>query len=115
MEFSLVFYRHACVGSIRTSWMVLIFRSVYYPSLFLVFLVLLMVILFCTFSRINLFSFYLFFESRLIPTVFLILGWGYQSERLQAGIYLLFYTLLASLPMLVGIFYVYDFFSSCKQ
>jgi NADH-ubiquinone oxidoreductase chain 4 len=52
-----------------------------------------------------LFSFYLFFESSLIPTVFLILGWGYQPERLQAGIYLLFYTLLASLPILVGIFY----------
>jgi NADH-ubiquinone oxidoreductase chain 4 len=71
-----------------------------------------MVMLFCIFSRINLFSFYLFFESRLIPTLFLILGWGYQPERLQAGIYLLFYTLLASLPMLVGIFYVYDFLGS---
>ena len=30
-----------------------------------------------------------------------------QPERLQAGIYLLFYTLLASLPLLVGIFYIY--------
>jgi NADH-ubiquinone oxidoreductase chain 4 len=38
----------------------------------------------------------------------LILGWGYQPERVQAGIYLLFYTLLASLPLLVGILYVYD-------
>jgi NADH-ubiquinone oxidoreductase chain 4 len=50
--------------------------------------------------------FYVFFESSLIPTLFLILGWGYQPERLQAGIYLLFYTLLASLPLLVGIFYL---------
>jgi NADH-ubiquinone oxidoreductase chain 4 len=49
--------------------------------------------------------FYLFFERRLIPTLFLILGWGYQPERLQAGIYLLFYTLLVSLPILIGIFY----------
>lgn len=55
------------------------------------------------------FSFYLFFEGRLIPTLFLILGWGYQPERLQAGIYLLFYTLLASLPLLIGIFYIYNF------
>nr|URX53223.1 NADH dehydrogenase subunit 4 [Rugitermes laticollis] len=89
-----------------------VFRSFFYPGFFLFFIVLLMVMLFCTFSSINLFSFYLFFESSLIPTVFLILGWGYQPERLQAGIYLLFYTLLASLPMLVGIFYIYDFFSS---
>jgi NADH-ubiquinone oxidoreductase chain 4 len=71
-----------------------------------------LLLLFCTFSRINLFSFYLFFESSLIPTVFLILGWGYQPERLQADIYLLFYTLLASLPILVGIFYVYSVLNS---
>nr|AIY61940.1 NADH dehydrogenase subunit 4 [Rugitermes sp. A TB-2014] len=89
-----------------------VFRSFFYPGLFLFFVVLLMIMLFCTFSSINLFSFYLFFESSIIPTVFLILGWGYQPERLQAGIYLLFYTLLASLPMLVGIFYIYNFFSS---
>jgi len=43
-----------------------------------------------------------------VPTLFLILGWGYQPERVQAGIYLLFYTLLASLPLLVGILFVYD-------
>jgi NADH:ubiquinone oxidoreductase subunit 4 (subunit M) len=58
--------------------------------------------LYCTFRRIGLLSFYIFFESRLIPTLFLILGWGYQPEQVQAGIYLLFYTLLASLLLLVG-------------
>jgi NADH-ubiquinone oxidoreductase chain 4 len=36
------------------------------------------------------------------------LGWGYQPERVQAGVYLLFYTLLASLPLLVGILFVYN-------
>jgi len=65
--------------------------------------------LYCTFRRINLLSFYIFFfESRLIPILFLILGWGYQPETVQAGIYLLFYTLLASLPLLVGILFVYN-------
>jgi len=44
--------------------------------------------------------FYLFFELRLIPTFFIIIGWGYQPERLQAGVYLILYTLLASLPLL---------------
>ena len=33
---------------------------------------------------------HIFFERRLIPTLFLILSWGYQPESLQAGIYLLF-------------------------
>lgn len=50
--------------------------------------------------------FYLFFERRLIPTLFLILGWGFQPERLQAGLYLLFYTLFASLPLLLRLFYI---------
>nr|WDE73849.1 NADH dehydrogenase subunit 4 [Lophosia sp.] len=78
-----------------------------YSNLFLLNIVLLLLLLIMTFSSINLFMFYLFFESSLIPTLFLILGWGYQPERLQAGMYLLFYTLLASLPMLIGIFYLY--------
>lgn len=76
-----------------------------YKNLFLLNVVILLLLLVLTFRRINLFMFYLFFERRLIPTLFLILGWGYQPERLQAGIYLLFYTLLVSLPMLIGIFY----------
>jgi len=40
--------------------------------------------------------------------VFFILGWCYQPGRVQAGIYLLFYTLFASLPLLVGILFVYN-------
>lgn len=59
-----------------------------------------------SFCATNFFLFYLFFEIRLIPTLLLILGWGYQPERIRAGIYLLFYTLLASLPILMGIFFL---------
>nr|QXG19345.1 NADH dehydrogenase subunit 4 [Drosophila mojavensis baja] len=77
-----------------------------YEKLFLFNILVLLMFLVLTFSSMNLFMFYLFFESSLIPTLFLILGWGYQPERLQAGIYLLFYTLLVSLPMLIGIFYL---------
>nr|YP_002274310.1 NADH dehydrogenase subunit 4 [Parafronurus youi]ABY53357.1 NADH dehydrogenase subunit 4 [Parafronurus youi] len=83
-------------------------KSNYYSNLFLFMILFLMIMLYCTFSSCNLFLFYLFFEGSLIPTLFLILGWGYQPERVQAGMYLLFYTLLASLPLLVGIFYIYE-------
>nr|UCU06775.1 NADH dehydrogenase subunit 4 [Xylota coquilletti] len=79
-----------------------------YKNLFLLNVLLLLLMLVLTFSSMNLFMFYLFFESSLIPTLFLILGWGYQPERLQAGMYLLFYTLLVSLPMLIAIFYLYN-------
>jgi NADH-ubiquinone oxidoreductase chain 4 len=48
----------------------------------------------------------IFFESRLIPTLFVSLGWGYKPERVQAGIYVLLDTLLVSLPLLFGILLV---------
>jgi NADH-ubiquinone oxidoreductase chain 4 len=76
-------------------------------SYFMFLLIFLILFLYLSFFSINIFLFYLFFERRLIPTLFLILGWGYQPERLQAGIYLLFYTLFASLPLLFSIFYIY--------
>nr|QVL28809.1 NADH dehydrogenase subunit 4 [Parhelophilus kurentzovi]UXG19011.1 NADH dehydrogenase subunit 4 [Lejops sp.] len=79
-----------------------------YKNLFMLNVLVLLLLLLLTFSSMNLFMFYLFFESSLIPTLFLILGWGYQPERLQAGMYLLFYTLLVSLPMLIIIFYLYN-------
>nr|YP_010022281.1 NADH dehydrogenase subunit 4 [Pentatoma semiannulata]QOL12471.1 NADH dehydrogenase subunit 4 [Pentatoma semiannulata] len=71
-------------------------------------LIILLMLLFMmlTFSSLNMFMFYLWFESSLIPTLFLIFGWGYQPERISAGYYLLFYTLFASLPLLLGIFYI---------
>nr|ATN41136.1 NADH dehydrogenase subunit 4 [Pterygota sp. 3 LC-2017] len=79
---------------------------------FLLNIMCLLLLLILTFSSMNLFLFYVFFESSLIPTIFLIFGWGYQPERLQAGLYLLFYTLFASLPLLMVLFFVMsDFFT----
>nr|YP_008757603.1 NADH dehydrogenase subunit 4 [Occasjapyx japonicus]AEV44868.1 NADH dehydrogenase subunit 4 [Occasjapyx japonicus] len=80
-----------------------VLRSGYYHGMFLVLVVFLTLFLVLAFSSVDLLLFYIFFESSLVPTLLLIFGWGYQPERLQAGVYLLFYTLLASLPMLVGI------------
>lgn len=53
------------------------------------------------FLCIHLMYFYIFFEISLIPTLVLIIGWGYQPERLQAGIYIMLYTIRASLPLLL--------------
>nr|ARH54684.1 NADH dehydrogenase subunit 4 [Tachinus subterraneus] len=89
-----------------------IFIKSFYYNLFLCMLLLLLFSLFCTFASMNLLVFYLFFEMSLIPTLILILGWGYQPERIQAGTYLLFYTLFASLPMMISIFFYYKSFYS---
>lgn len=59
-----------------------------------------------TFFLSNIFHFYIFFEIVLIPTIILITKYGKQPERLQAGIYLLIYTILASLPLLVSILFI---------
>lgn len=83
-----------------------VFKINNYVTYFIFLILFLLGMLILTFSSINLFLFYVFFERSLIPTLFLILGWGYQPERLQAGVYLLFYTLLASLPLLISIFYI---------
>nr|QKY63827.1 NADH dehydrogenase subunit 4 [Triatoma longipennis] len=83
-----------------------VYKTMNYSGEFMVVNIFLLVFLVLSFSTVNLFLFYLFFESSLIPTLFLIFGWGYQPERLSAGFYLLFYTLFASLPLLLGIFYV---------
>nr|YP_010954753.1 NADH dehydrogenase subunit 4 [Dorcus tityus]WMW30138.1 NADH dehydrogenase subunit 4 [Dorcus tityus] len=89
-----------------------ILKSNYFTSLYLFTLLVLLISLFCTFASLNLFVFYLFFEFSLIPILVLIVGWGYQPERIQAGVYLLFYTLVASLPMMISIFYYYSFYGS---
>nr|YP_009236699.1 NADH dehydrogenase subunit 4 [Telchinia pharsalus]AMJ17158.1 NADH dehydrogenase subunit 4 [Telchinia pharsalus] len=83
-------------------------KEKFFGKYFLLNIIFLMMMLYLTFSTMNLFMFYLFFESSLIPTLMLIIGWGYQPERIQAGLYLLFYTLFASLPLLMGIFYIYQ-------
>ena len=68
--------------------------------MFLVINLLLLLFLILTFSCLDYLIFYIRFEICLIPTLILILGWGYQPERIQAGVYILFYTLVFSLPLL---------------
>nr|YP_009047723.1 NADH dehydrogenase subunit 4 [Striatobalanus amaryllis]AGZ92373.1 NADH dehydrogenase subunit 4 [Striatobalanus amaryllis] len=79
--------------------------SNYFYQKFSFTLMMMMFLLYLTFSSSDLLSFYIFFEGSLIPIYMMIVGWGYQPERLQAGIYLLLYTIFASLPLLVSIFF----------
>nr|ASY98296.1 NADH dehydrogenase subunit 4 [Decimiana sp. JZ-2017] len=95
-----------CILMILASYNVIRYNM--YHNYFLLVVLLLLLMLYCTFCSMNMMSFYFFFEGSLLPTLFLIFGWGYQPERLQAGIYLLFYTLFASLPLLMGLMYLYN-------
>ena len=66
------------------------------------------IILILCFRSSNIFIFYIWFEASLIPTMALIMLWGYQPERLQASIYLIMYTVIASLPLLLIIWKIYS-------
>nr|YP_009244933.1 NADH dehydrogenase subunit 4 [Metaphire guillelmi]AMO27057.1 NADH dehydrogenase subunit 4 [Metaphire guillelmi] len=97
--------------SILTIWvaamMILASTKIYmtsmYPKLFTTNILMLTLILLMCFNASNMFMFYIWFEASLVPTMALIMVWGYQPERLQASMYLMIYTVTASLPMLVAL------------
>nr|BBA85478.1 NADH dehydrogenase subunit 4 [Aldrovandia oleosa] len=66
-------------------------------------LISLQVFLIMAFGATEIIMFYVMFEATLIPTLIIITRWGNQTERLNAGIYFLFYTLAGSLPLLVAL------------
>lgn len=80
-----------------------------FPTLFpfVVGVLLFIVVLFFYTDRLMLL--YILFEFSLVPTVYLVLKWGYQPERLQAGLYFVIYTICGSLPLLFVILCLYNF------
>nr|ANS57970.1 NADH dehydrogenase subunit 4 [Osteochilus salsburyi]UER93889.1 NADH dehydrogenase subunit 4 [Osteochilus salsburyi] len=71
--------------------------------LYIMLLTSLQTFLIMAFSATEIIMFYIMFEATLIPTLIIITRWGNQTERLNAGVYFLFYTLLGSLPLLVAL------------
>nr|YP_011009693.1 NADH dehydrogenase subunit 4 [Vernaya fulva]WPV77698.1 NADH dehydrogenase subunit 4 [Vernaya fulva] len=74
-----------------------------YQKLYITMLVSLQILLIMTFSATELIMFYILFEATLIPTLIIITRWGNQTERLNAGLYFLFYTLIGSIPLLIAL------------
>nr|YP_007626754.1 NADH dehydrogenase subunit 4 [Tragulus kanchil]AEP22296.1 NADH dehydrogenase subunit 4 [Tragulus kanchil] len=75
-------------------------------KLYISMLITLQLLLIMTFTAAELILFYILFEATLIPTLIIITRWGNQTERLNAGLYFLFYTLVGSLPLLVALMYL---------
>nr|YP_010029077.1 NADH dehydrogenase subunit 4 [Lamottemys okuensis]QOU09946.1 NADH dehydrogenase subunit 4 [Lamottemys okuensis] len=74
-----------------------------YQKLYISMLISLQILLIMTFSSTELIMFYILFEATLIPTLIIITRWGNQTERLNAGLYFLFYTLVGSIPLLIAL------------
>nr|YP_009754707.1 NADH dehydrogenase subunit 4 [Epomops dobsonii]QIP52755.1 NADH dehydrogenase subunit 4 [Epomops dobsonii] len=75
-------------------------------KLYITMLILLQIFLIMTFTATELIFFYILFEATLVPTLIIITRWGGQTERLNAGLYFLFYTLVGSLPLLIALIYL---------
>nr|BAJ10937.1 NADH dehydrogenase subunit 4 [Amolops larutensis] len=60
------------------------------------------------FTASDLMLFFIYFEASLIPTMILITRWGIQERRLEAGMYLAFYTLLGATPLLICLINFYS-------
>nr|YP_010718881.1 NADH dehydrogenase subunit 4 [Onychoteuthis compacta]WDQ44484.1 NADH dehydrogenase subunit 4 [Onychoteuthis compacta] len=80
--------------------------------LFSTVVLMLCVVVILYFLSIHTMYFYIFFEISLIPTLMLIVGWGYQPERLQAGMYMMLYTITASLPLLISLIMLANLYGS---
>ncbi len=93
---------------ILTAWLLVFMikaRAKIKHSLILLFK-LLLIFLSLRFYPTNVLLFYLFFEASLIPIFWIVIGWGYQPERLLARLIIFFYTIATSFPLLLGILLV---------
>nr|ADP24459.1 NADH dehydrogenase subunit 4 [Eirmotus octozona]BAV71428.1 NADH dehydrogenase subunit 4 [Eirmotus octozona] len=83
--------------------------------LYITLLILLQAFLIMAFGATEIIMFYIMFEATLIPTLIIITRWGNQVERLNAGTYFLFYTLMGSLPLLIALLLLQQFTSTLSM
>jgi|ERR1043165_168488 NADH-ubiquinone oxidoreductase chain 4 len=83
-----------------------LFNGLFFPRRFGLLVFLIIFSIFGVFSIKSFIYFYVFFEGSLLPVFFLLMGWGYNPEKISASLYMLFYTIFGSMPLLLGLFYV---------
>nr|YP_009862118.1 NADH dehydrogenase subunit 4 [Eospalax smithii]QKV09939.1 NADH dehydrogenase subunit 4 [Eospalax smithii] len=83
-------------------------EPVTYKKIYISLLTTLQILLIMTFTATELILFYILFEATLIPTLIIITRWGNQTERLNAGLYFLFYTLIGSIPLLIALIHSHN-------
>nr|AHW99129.1 NADH dehydrogenase subunit 4 [Martes zibellina]AHW99246.1 NADH dehydrogenase subunit 4 [Martes zibellina]AHW99259.1 NADH dehydrogenase subunit 4 [Martes zibellina]AHW99272.1 NADH dehydrogenase subunit 4 [Martes zibellina]AHW99311.1 NADH dehydrogenase subunit 4 [Martes zibellina] len=118
LNFSLLFFTDSLSAPllVLTTWLLplMLMASQHHLSketltrkkLYITMLVTLQLLLIMTFTATELIMFYILFEATLMPTLIIITRWGNQTERLNAGLYFLFYTLVGSLPLLIALLWL---------
>nr|DBA43567.1 TPA_asm: ND4 [Bombus haemorrhoidalis] len=88
----------------------LIFLNLKDYSKFCVFLnLLLMFLMLMNFLAMDMLMFYFMYEASLLLIFYMIMEWGYNEDRILAAFYLMFYTLVFSMPMLYLIYELLEF------
>ena len=82
-------------------------KKVVRDKIFGLLILILRLVLVLAFSVSRFFLFFFFFEAVLIPLIIIIVGWGYQPERLQASVYIFIYTVFGSLFFIFGARFMY--------
>jgi len=54
----------------------------------------------------SLLRFYIIFELRFLPVFFIMVAWGRARDRIVSGFYLIYYTIVGSLPFFFGLLYL---------
>lgn len=83
---------------LKRSWTIMIHKN--HSHRFKITSTILVLVLRLRFSTNNILIFYILFELSLLPIIVIIINWGYQPERLKATMYVIIYTIAASLPLL---------------
>nr|DBA43892.1 TPA_asm: ND4 [Bombus personatus] len=73
---------------------------------------LLMFFMMLNFMSMDLLIFYFMYETSLLLVFYLIMEWGYGEYRVLASFYLMFYTLVFSLPLLYFVYKIYMSYGS---
>jgi NADH-quinone oxidoreductase subunit M len=79
----------------------------FFSKEFCISLLILESLLFLAFFSVDLFFFYVCFESVLIPMFMIVTVWGSRSRKIRASYMLFFFTLLGSIVMLLGMLFLY--------
>jgi len=116
---TLIYQRYLlCIDNVRfilvflTIWLIIICyisvdrKSIKKKKIFFFFLHILQFSLTITFLVKDILMFYFILEISFLPIFYIIIGWGNIADRLVSGYYLIFYTILGSLPLFNNIIFL---------
>nr|YP_010471423.1 NADH dehydrogenase subunit 4 [Tetragonula pagdeni]UVG40758.1 NADH dehydrogenase subunit 4 [Tetragonula pagdeni] len=114
LVFSLNFYSIGLIIMMLWIFTIIIMNmnKVEHIRLCLIINMLLMILMYFVFYSMNMIFFYFSFESSLLLIFYMIMKWGYGEFRFSSSFYLMFYTMIFSLPLIYLLFSMINHFNT---